>query len=81
MCGERKIRKRNCPEKDRLEAESYSGVRSMPGRETGAKDGADLLERILERDNLNAAYRQVKRIAEMGYDDVLLRYNALRSNY
>jgi len=61
MCREQKIRKRNCPEKDRLEAESYSGVRSITLRETGAKDGADLFERILERNNLNDAYRQVKR--------------------
>ena len=33
----------------------------MALRETGAKDGADLFERILERNNLNDAYRQVKR--------------------
>ena len=61
MCRERKIRKRNCPEKDRLEAESYPGGRSMALRETEAKDGADLFERILERNNLNDAYRQVRR--------------------
>lgn len=46
---------------DRLEAEEYPGVRSMLVRETDAKDGADLFERIVERNNLNRAYKQVKR--------------------
>ena len=46
---------------DRLEAEENPGVRSMLTRETEAKDGADLFERILERNNLNRAYKQVKR--------------------
>ncbi|MBN2641172.1 MAG: group II intron reverse transcriptase/maturase [Victivallales bacterium] len=72
-----KIWKQNYSEKDKLEAESYSGVRSMPIRETGAKDGADLFERILERNNLNRAYKQVKRnggapgVDGMSVDDLL----------
>ena len=77
MRREQKIRKGNCPEKDRLEAESYPGERSMALRETGAKDGGDLLERILERNNLNDAYRQVRRnggapgVDGMSVDDLL----------
>lgn len=63
MCREQKIRQRNCPGKDRLEAEGNPGVRSMFVRETNPKDGADLFERILERNNLNRAYKQVKRNA------------------
>ncbi len=77
MCREQKIRKRNFPEKDRLEAEGYPGVRSMSIRETETKDGADLFEQILERDNLNRAYKQVKRnggapgVDGMNVDDLL----------
>ena len=77
MRREQKIQKRNCPEKDKLEAESYPGVRSMSIRETGAKDGADLFERILERNNLNRAYKQVKRnggapgVDGMSVDDLM----------
>lgn len=77
MCREQKIRKRNCPGMDRLEAEENPGVRSMLTRETEAKDGADLFERILERNNLNRAYKQVKRnggapgVDGMTVDDLL----------
>lgn len=62
---------------DRLEAEENPGVRSMLTRETEAKDGADLFERILERNNLNRAYKQVKRnggapgVDGMTVDDLL----------
>lgn len=61
MCRKQKIRQRSCPGKDRLEAEAKPGVRSMFAREPNSKDGADLFERILERNNLNRAYKQVKR--------------------
>jgi len=77
MCREQKIRKRNCPENDRLEAEEHPEVRSMLARETEAKDGADLFECILERNNLNRAYKQVKRnsgapgVDGMTVDDML----------
>lgn len=77
MCRERKIRERNCSGMDRLEAEENPGVRSMLMRATEAKDGADLFERILERNNLNRAYKQVKRnggaagVDGMAVDDLL----------
>ena len=142
MCEEQKIRKRSYPVVNRQEAEELPGARSMIPREAVAEGGADLFERILERNNLNRAYKQVKRnggapgvdgmtvdellaylrehkegfleslrtetyrpkpvrrvngriagswilprsltnrrIAEMGYDDIQLRYNALHSSY
>ena len=61
MCREQKITQVNCPLLDRVEPESKAGVRSISLRAIGRKDGADLFERILERDNLNQAFRQVKR--------------------
>ena len=51
---------RSCPQKDRAEHEEYAGVQSVDGREVGERDGADLLERILSRDNLNRAYKRVR---------------------
>lgn len=45
-----------------LETKSNNGVRSMVALETAEKDGANkLLEEILHRDNLNAAYLRVKK--------------------
>ena len=61
MCREQKITQVNCPDKDRVEPESTPGVRSILLRATDRKDGADLFERILDRNNLNRAYKQVKR--------------------
>ncbi|MDD5596705.1 MAG: group II intron reverse transcriptase/maturase [Victivallaceae bacterium] len=61
MCGKQKIRQRSCPGDARLEAESTPEARSMFEQETDLKDGADLFEAILERNNLNRAYKQVKR--------------------
>lgn len=61
MCREQKILKRSCPEYDRLEAEGIPGARSMFTRETNLRDGADLFEQVLERNNLNKAFKQVKR--------------------
>ena len=49
-----------CPQKDSAEHEGYAGARSTDGRETEEADGADLLERILDRENLNRAYKRVK---------------------
>ncbi|MGL5513524.1 MAG: group II intron reverse transcriptase/maturase, partial [Sporomusa sp.] len=43
-----------------VETKSSKGARSVVASETVEKDGASLLERILHRDNLNAAYRRVK---------------------
>ena len=44
-----------------LEAESNKGARSMAALEPAIKNRVKLLERILSKDNLNAAYLQVKR--------------------
>jgi RNA-directed DNA polymerase len=60
MQREQKIQQWNCPGKDRLEAEEQPGVRSMLGQEDYLKDGVDLFEKILERNNLNKAFRRVK---------------------
>ena len=49
-----------CPQRDSAEHEEYAGARSIDGRETEEADGADLLERILDRHNLNRAYKRVK---------------------
>jgi len=51
---------RSCPQKDSAEHEEYVGAQSVGGREVGEQDGADLLERILSRDNLNRAYKRVR---------------------
>lgn len=37
-----------------------AGAQSVGGQEVKEQDGADLLERILSRDNLNRAYKRVK---------------------
>ncbi|MNP31720.1 Group II intron-encoded protein LtrA [compost metagenome] len=45
-----------------MEREEYAGARSVGIRECREGGGAiDLLEQILDRDNLNRAYKQVKR--------------------
>ncbi|WP_342565835.1 group II intron reverse transcriptase/maturase [Paenibacillus sp. FSL R7-0345] len=50
------------PQRDSVEREEYAGVRSADIRERRERGGAmDLLERILDRDNLNRAYKQVRR--------------------
>lgn len=49
-------------QRDSVEREEYAGVRSIEAREGRERDGAiDLLERMLDRENLNRAYKQVKR--------------------
>ena len=50
----------SCPQMDSAEHEEYAGVRSAGGREVGKQDGANLLEKILHRDNLNRAYKRVR---------------------
>ena len=50
----------SCPQRDSAEHEECVGVQSADGREIGEQDGADLLERILSRDNLNRAYKRVR---------------------
>jgi RNA-directed DNA polymerase len=51
---------RSCPQRDSAEHEGYVGARSTRQREIDEPDSAGLLERILDRGNLNRAYRQVK---------------------
>ncbi|MNW54156.1 reverse transcriptase [compost metagenome] len=49
-------------QRDSVERKGYAGARSIEAREGRERDGAtDLMERILNRDNLNRAYKQVKR--------------------
>lgn len=52
-----------CRQRDSVEREGYAGVRSIEAREGRERDGAtsDLLEQIVDRDNLNRAYKQVER--------------------
>ena len=49
-----------CPQRDSAEHEKYVGAQSVGSREVKEQDGADLLERILSRDNLNRAYKRVR---------------------
>ncbi len=49
-----------CLQRDSAEHEEYAGAQSAGVRESKEADGADLLERILSRDNLNRAYKRVK---------------------
>ena len=49
-----------CPQRDSAEHEKYVGVQSVGGQEVEEQDGADLLERILSRGNLNNAYKRVR---------------------
>ena len=49
-----------CLQRDSAEHEEYAGAQSAGAREGKEADGADLLERILGRDNLNRAYKRVK---------------------
>lgn len=50
----------SCPQRDSAEHEGHAGAQSVGGQEVREQDGAELLERILSRDNLNRAYRRVK---------------------
>ena len=52
---------KGCPQRDSVEREEYAGARSIGTRENEERDGADLLGKILDRNNLNRAYKQVKR--------------------
>ena len=50
----------SCPQRDSAEHEGYAGAQSVGGQGVKEQDGADLLERILSRENLNRAYKRVK---------------------
>lgn len=47
-------------QRNSVEHEEYAEVCSTETREVAEKDGADLLERVLDRNNLNRAYKRVK---------------------
>ena len=51
-----------CPQRDSTECEGYVGARSVvrPENEERAGRAPELLEKILDRDNLNRAYKRVK---------------------
>ena len=49
-----------CLQRDSAEHEEYAGAQSAGVRESKETDGADLLERILSRDNLNRAHKRVR---------------------
>ena len=51
---------KGCLQRDNAEREEYVGARSIDNRETAETDGASLLEEILDRENLNRAYKRVK---------------------
>jgi len=54
--------RKDCLQRDGVERKEYVGVRSTNSREGKERGGVnDLLESILDRDNLNRAYKQVKR--------------------
>ena len=52
--------KTDCLQMDSAEHEEYAGEQNAGSRKAEEQDGADLLERILSRDNLNRAYKRVK---------------------
>ena len=47
-------------QRDSVEHKEYAEAYSTDSRETEERDGADLLEKVLERDNLNRAYKRVR---------------------
>ena len=49
-----------CLQRDSAEHEEYAGAYSIGKREAEERDGADLLEKVLDRDNLNRAFKKVK---------------------
>ena len=77
MTNAENLIKESCLQRNSAEHEEYAGARSAGVREGKEADGADLLERILNRDNLNKAYKRVKAnkgapgIDEMTVEDAL----------
>jgi len=61
MPRQQKTARAGCPSEGMVEPESSKGAPSIATLENAEKDGAgNLLEEILHRDNLNAAYKRVK---------------------
>lgn len=53
--------RKGCPQRDDVEREEYAGAQSTGSQESKERGGAmDLLEGILNRDNLNEAFKRVK---------------------
>jgi len=50
----------SCLQRDNAEHDEYAGAQSIDNREADEADSAELLERILSRDNLNKAFKRVK---------------------
>ena len=50
----------SCLQRDSAEHEGYAGAQSVGRQEGKEQGGADLLERILGRENLNRAYKRVR---------------------
>ena len=78
MLREQKTEKSGCTCEGMVETESNKGARSVAAPENAEKDGAEsLLEKILQRNNLNAAYKRVKQnggaagVDEMTVDEML----------
>lgn len=61
MLREQKTSKMGCPCQGMLGAEDSKGARSMAALESVKENRVNLLEEILDRNNLNAAYAQVLR--------------------
>ena len=60
MTNAENLGKESCLQRDSAEHEEYAEAQSAGVREGREADGADLLERILNRDNLNKAYKRVQ---------------------
>ena len=60
ICGMQNTPETEAARKGRGAEHEYAGARSIGRREAGETDGADLLERILSRGNLNRAYKRVR---------------------
>ena len=52
--------RKGCLQRDSVEHEGYAGAQSIEAQEGKERDGAELLEKILDRENLNRAYKRVK---------------------
>jgi group II intron reverse transcriptase/maturase len=54
------LRNEGCLQRDNAEHDEYAGAQSIDNREAKEADGAEMLERILSRDNLNKAFKRVE---------------------
>lgn len=61
MQREQKTAEAGYPCEGMMESESNRGARSIAALETTEKNGAGLLEKVLDTENLNAAYKRVKK--------------------